>query len=263
MPIGAITRGTTAENRLRRVDRFLAALPVLRRAEQPLVVDLGFGAKATTAVELFSRLQKVRPDIRVLGLEIDPERVQRAKVSEREGLSFALGGFEIPTPDNESVTVIRALNVLRQYDVSEVVGAWKTMTERLSPEGVLIEGTSNEIGSVSSWLSITAEGPLQFTISLKLGQLQSPSVVAERLPKLLIHRNVPGEAIHRFLKELDRAWAKHAGLGSFSALQRWQAVLVELKTAGWPVLTPKSRAKLGELTLPFSAVAPQGFNWSR
>lgn len=261
MPIGAITRGTTAENRLRRVDRFIAALPVLRGAEQPLIVDLGFGAKATTAVELFSRLQNVRPDIRVLGLEIDPERVQRAKASEREGLSFALGGFEIPTPDNERVTVIRALNVLRQYDVTEVLGAWKTMTARLAPQGVLIEGTSNEIGSVASWISITAEGPTQFTIALKLGELQSPSIVAERLPKILIHRNVPGEEIHRFLKDLDLAWAKHAGVGSFSAVQRWQAALTELKTAGWPVQTPKKRAKLGELTLPFRAVAPQGFSW--
>ena len=47
MPIGQVTRGTTGTNRLRRVDRWIAQLPALRRAEAPLVVDLGYGASAT------------------------------------------------------------------------------------------------------------------------------------------------------------------------------------------------------------------------
>jgi len=37
-----VTRGTTNPNRLRRVDRYIAALPVLRRTDHPVVVDLGF-----------------------------------------------------------------------------------------------------------------------------------------------------------------------------------------------------------------------------
>ena len=41
MPIGQVTRGTTGTNRLRRIDRWIAQLPALRRAEHPLVVDLG------------------------------------------------------------------------------------------------------------------------------------------------------------------------------------------------------------------------------
>ena len=48
-PEGRITRGTTGVNRLRRVDRWIAALPVLRSAADPLVVDLGYGASATTS----------------------------------------------------------------------------------------------------------------------------------------------------------------------------------------------------------------------
>ena len=41
-PVGQVTRGTTAANRLRRVDRWLAGpcARVLRRADSPLVVDL-------------------------------------------------------------------------------------------------------------------------------------------------------------------------------------------------------------------------------
>ena len=44
MPVGSITRGTTNTNRLRRVDRWIADQPEFRRAADPLVVDLGYGA---------------------------------------------------------------------------------------------------------------------------------------------------------------------------------------------------------------------------
>ena len=53
-PLGTVTRGTTATNRLRRVDRWLVATyaSALRSASDPLVVDLGYGASAWTTVEL-------------------------------------------------------------------------------------------------------------------------------------------------------------------------------------------------------------------
>ena len=74
-PVGQITRGTTGTNRLRRVDRWIARQPSLRRASDPLVVDLGYGASGVTALELHSRLARVRPDVEVLGLEIDPAQI--------------------------------------------------------------------------------------------------------------------------------------------------------------------------------------------
>src|SRR5690606_12132729 len=83
-PRGRITRGTTGTNRLRRVDRYLASLPVLRRSADPLVVDLGYGASATTTLELADRLRAVRPGVEVVGIEIDPERVRLASAAARD-----------------------------------------------------------------------------------------------------------------------------------------------------------------------------------
>ena len=68
MPIGSITRGTTGTNRLRRIDRWIATLPVLRASADPLVVDLGYGASATTSLELHQRLSKTRADVEVIGI---------------------------------------------------------------------------------------------------------------------------------------------------------------------------------------------------
>jgi hypothetical protein len=260
-PAGRITRGTTGTNRLRRVDRWIAALPVLRASADPLVVDLGYGASATTSNELRTRLAAVRPDVEVLGIEIDPERVRLATLAALPGVSFRLGGFEVPTDDGRRPAVIRALNVLRQYDESEVADAWARMRARLAPGGQLVEGTCSELGRVASWVTLDADGPHTFTISLRLAELEAPSIVAERLPKALIHRNVPGERVHALLVELDRAWATHAPLGVYGPVQRWQAAVASVRDAGWPVLDRpplggRGRWRLGELSLPWIAVAP-------
>ncbi|MEO8527617.1 MAG: class I SAM-dependent methyltransferase [Pseudolysinimonas sp.] len=258
VPSGRITRGTTGVNRLRRIDRWIAVQPVLRRAEDPTVVDLGYGASATTTLELRDRLARVRPDVRVVGIEIDPERVRIAAAATRDGVEFRLGGFETPLPGGRRPAIIRALNVLRQYDEGEVAAAWATMCGRLQPGGLLVEGTCNELGRVASWVGLDPAGPQTFTISLRLDALEEPSIVAERLPKALIHRNVEREPVHELLVTLDRLWATHAPLGVYGPTQRWIAVAESLRALGWPVRDSRARWRLGELTLDWSAVAPVG-----
>ncbi len=257
-PVGRVTRGTTGVNRLRRVDRWIAAHPALRRAGDPLVVDLGFGAAAATTLELHDRLRAVRPDVRTVGIEIDPERVRVAAASARDGVEFRVGGFEVPLPGGARSAVIRALNVLRQYDEGEVADAWATLRGRLAPGGLLVEGTCDELGRVASWVGLDPQGPRTFTVSLRLAELDAPSIVAERLPKALIHRNVTGEPVHDLLRALDAAWATHAPLSVYGPRQRWIAVAETLRRDGWPVHGARSRWRLGELTLDWAAVAPAG-----
>ncbi|BDZ44864.1 class I SAM-dependent methyltransferase [Naasia aerilata] len=261
MPEGRITRGTTGTNRLRRVDRWIAAEPAFLRTDFPIVADLGYGAAHWTATEMFERLRRTRPGTRVVGIEIDPERVAAAQEAARPGLEFVRGGFEVPIPGGARPDVVRAMNVLRQYDEPEVAGAWHRMTERLSPGGVVVDGTSNEVGRVASWIAVTGDGPRSLTIALRLPELDRPSVVAERLPKALIHRNVPGERVHALLADLDRFWAHAAPYAEFGPVQRWQETVTRLAGAGWRVQTPPKRVRLGELTVPWAEVAPPGFAW--
>ncbi|MET1065276.1 MAG: class I SAM-dependent methyltransferase, partial [Arthrobacter sp.] len=145
-PVGNITRGTTNPNRMRRLDRWLTGPQAwrLRAAAHPLVVDLGYGASPATAVELFDRLSVVRPDVRVVGVEIEPERVRLAKELERPGLSFQLGGFELPVTGRP--VLVRAFNVLRQYEEADVAAIWRLVQGRLAPGGLFIDGTCDEIG---------------------------------------------------------------------------------------------------------------------
>lgn len=262
-PIGTITRGTTNPNRLRRVDRYIAVQPALRLATDPIVVDLGFGATPTTSIEMLERLAKVQPNLTVVGIEIDRERVSRAIPFQTHNLLFGLGGFEVPLPkplvSNDQVTAIRAMNVLRQYEESEVAAAWQLMQSRLTSSGFAVEGTCDEIGRIASWVTLGNTGPKSFTISLHLRGLVKPSKVAERLPKALIHHNVEGEPIHKLLLDLDSAWATHAPLGIFSPAQRFVACAQDLRNKGWQLALEPKRWRLGEMTLPWADVAPLNF----
>jgi hypothetical protein len=287
-----VTRGTTAPNRLRRVDRWIAATQarLLHSAEQsPLVVDLGFGASPVTTVELYERLRDVRRDLDVIGLEIDPARVEEGarfvaecgRPDHYQGLSFALGGFELPVP--RPPLLIRAFNVLRQYDEEEAWSAWDRLCSGLAPGGVLVEGTCDEIGRRAAWVTLeravrsgpaapapraewTARvgrsgiaAPRTITFAARVSGLSSPSELAERLPKTLIHHNVPGEPIHRFFTDFDHSWAIAAPHSAFGPRQRWTAAVEHLSLT-WPIFTRppaggRTRWRLGEVSLPWEAIA--------
>jgi hypothetical protein len=76
--------------------------------------------------------------------------------------------------------------------------------------------------------------------------------LAERLPKALIHHNVPGRRIHELLRALDEAWDRAAPYAPFGPRQRWVAACEALE---WEQ-SGLRRHREGELTVPWSSVAP-------
>ncbi|NMD55410.1 MULTISPECIES: class I SAM-dependent methyltransferase [Tsukamurella] len=260
-PEGRITRGTTGLNRLRRSDRWSVQSPAVLaalRGPSPLAVDVGYGARPNTTLEWAGWLRRVNPSVRVTGLEIDPARV----VPGRDGVDFARGGFELA---GLRPNLVRAFNVLRQYDESEVRDAWAMVTERLAPGGVFIEGTCDELGRRCCWLTLGAPGagtsglpvPRSLTLAWHPGYSEHPSDLAERLPKALIHHNVPGERIHALLTLADRCWDEAAGYATYGNRVRWRAAaaLLEERTDG-AARAPRRPVRDSLLTVDWELVAP-------
>jgi hypothetical protein len=241
---------------LRRVDRWLLAtqLPRLRDSARPLVVDLGYGSSAVTTLELVDRLSPEIDRLEVVGLEIDPARVA-AVAADRDPprVDFRVGGFELA---GLQPVLVRAFNVLRQYDEASAAQAWDTMRAALCPGGVIVEGTCDEWGRRSAWVALDADGPLTLTFATRVSDIATPSDLAERLPKALIHHNVPGQPVHAFLQAFDAAWAAAAGLSTFGPRQRWVAAVETLAGQGWPLVGSSRRWRHGEVTVRWSAVAP-------
>ncbi|MDA3649112.1 class I SAM-dependent methyltransferase [Saccharopolyspora indica] len=264
--LGMPTRGTTNPNRLRRVDRWILGTPwvagAVRDAAEPVVIDLGYGATPVTTVELADRLRPLHPALRVVGLEIDPDRVAAGKaVADPPALEFRRGGFELAglaagIRDFPGPALVRAFNVLRQYSEAEAWKYWDELCARLGPDGLLVEGTCDEIGRRCCWVVLDRGGPLTFTVACLPSDLEKPSDLAERLPKTLIHRNVPGEKVHAMLAELDACWATAVPMAPFGPRARWAHAVRLFADRGWPVLDRHRRWRLGELTVPWSTVAP-------
>ena len=249
-PFGVITRGTTNPNRLRRCDRWMVAHPeissLLRSTKQPLALDVGYGASHTTTVEWAGWLRSVNPATRVTGLEISPERV----LPPRDGVTFELGGFELA---GYRPQLVRAFNVLRQYDVGQVDKAWSTVTSRLAPGGFFVEGTCDELGRRAAWVLLGADGPQSLTLAWDPFDVERPSDLAERLPKILIHRNVPGEPIHELLQAADDAWDRAAGWAPYGPRVRWRMARAQLRQTV-PVHPVHRRLRDNVLTVDWDVV---------
>jgi len=254
--LGLPTRGTTNANRLRRVDRWLLAtqVPRLRDAARPLVVDLGYGSSAVTTLELVERLGPEVDGLEVVGLEIDPARVAAVEADrDPPRVDFRVGGFELA---GLQPVIVRAFNVLRQYDEASAARAWDTMRTALAPGGLIVEGTCDEWGRRSAWVALDGDGPLTLTLATRVADISRPSDLAERLPKALIHHNVPGQPVHEFLRAFDATWAAAAGLATFGPRQRWVAAVEALAEQDWPMVGASRRWRHGEVTVRWSAVAP-------
>jgi hypothetical protein len=212
-PLGQVTRGKTAPNRLRKTDTFLAvAYPELVRHMPGLYVDLGYGAYPITSVETLQRLRRLNPRLHVLGVEIDPARVEAAAPYARPGLAFRLGGFNLPLLPGETVSVIRAFNVLRQYEEAAVADALRALAEPLTPGGLLMEGTSDPLGRLLSfnlYQKPAADAALARTALVLAPRLQAgflPRQFQPVLPKNFIHHAEPGGPIDRFFAAWHAAW---------------------------------------------------------
>jgi len=243
-PLGQITRGKTAPNRLRRVDNFICqydpGLLHLRAPENCFYVDLGYGAEPFTTLESAARLRRFNPHLPVLGIEIDPERVSRALPFADEQTLFRLGGFNVPLQPGETVRLIRAMNVLRQYEEAEFLSAVDQMGHSLIPGGLLLEGTSDPFGRIMviNLVRRTLEGSLMmegllFSTNFRWGF--EPGVFQPVLPKNLIHRMVPGEMIYDFMEAWKQAARLTIGIRPLGLRQWFVASARALTEMGWSI----------------------------
>ena len=273
-PQGQPTRGKTARNRLRRVDNFLCMYNagLLRRTDGPFArawyVDLGYGAEPTTTLESAARLRRINANLPVLGVEIDPARVAAAQPYADESTRFRLGGFNLPLgewPDGvpETVRLIRAFNVLRQYEEEAVEDAYARLAHYVLPQGLLIEGTSDPFGRiwVANLLRRTQQDDgdivngawraeaLVFSTNFRAGF--DPSDFQTVLPKNYIHRVVPSEPIYDFFQAWKQATRATAAIQTWGMRQWFGASARALAARGYRIATQRKWLAKGWLIWRF------------
>ncbi len=252
-PLRQPTRGKTALNRLRQVDIYVAlALPGVLTGNAPLAVDVGFGAYPWTTLEMRERWLRINPALRVLGVEIDPDRVAAAlPYAQPPTIDFRLGGFNLTDVlQNEQARLIRCYNVLRQYEEAAVDPALMTMAAALQPDGILIEGTSNPSGRLVAFDVYQKEADRLTHRNLVLGSnFRAPVEPVDFqaiLPKRLIH-HMRDLVPLTFFDHWQESFARTRGLGR---RQQWVAAALLLKSKfGYPVDTRLRMLRRGYLVI--------------
>ena len=271
-PVGQPTRGKTASNRLRRVDNFILLYEpsLLTRTDglfaDSFFVDLGYGFDARTTLESASRFRRLNPDLRVLGVEIEKGRVEAALPYADEKTFFRLGGFNLPLFEGERVRLIRAFNVLRQYEEKDFAPAYKTLAPYVLPDGLMIEGTSNPFGSI--WVANVVRKTLESDSELSGNQnwrfealvfstnFRTGFDVEEFqtiLPKNLIHHVLPGESIYDFFEAWKQCAAGTSSMKTYGTRQWFIAAAEQLDGRGYAVDSQRKWLSKGYLIWKLNA----------
>jgi len=257
-PEGQPTRGKTASNRLRRVDNFILLYDpsLLTRTAgsfaDSLFVDLGYGFDARTTLESASRFRRINPDLKILGVEIEKQRVEAALPYADEKTFFRLGGFNLPLKENEHVRLIRAFNVLRQYEEKDFAPAYERLAQYVLPGGLMIEGTSTPFGSIWCANMARTTGDRQWTMealvfstNFRTGfDLTDFQAV---LPKNYIHHVVPGEQIYDFFEAWKGAAAQSSAMKVYGPKQWFVGTAELLEQKGYKINLQKKFLSKGWL----------------
>jgi hypothetical protein len=212
--VGTETRGKTAPNRLRRVDNFVTMYCCdLIMSDIHLYVDLGYGHTPITTLESAKRFRRYNTQLSILGIEIDNKRVRDAQQFADSITNFRQGGFNLPlqtnsiTDQKETVNLIRAFNVLRQYDLeSDCRDSHIIMCNYLNVNGILIEGTSDPFGRI--WVANIIRKQIDQSLMIEALVLSTNfrdgfniSSFQQVLPKNFIHRMTGrNEMIYNFFE---------------------------------------------------------------
>ncbi|MEZ4675930.1 MAG: hypothetical protein R2932_17020 [Caldilineaceae bacterium] len=204
-------------------------------------------------MESAARFRRLNPTLPVLGVEIDGERVATALPYADSITHFRLGGFNLPLQPGETVRLVRAFNVLRQYDEAAVADAYAMLAQQVLPGGLLIEGTSDPFGRIwtahvlrrhadsQTWLHESTVFSTNFRTEFDPAEFQTI------LPKNLIHHMVPGEPIYAFFQEWKQATLESIGAKTWG-MQPWFAASARtLATRGYAIDTRRRWLNRGYL----------------
>lgn len=206
------TRGKTRPGRLDRLDALLPLLlgETFFEAESALYVDFGFGATSHTADAFFDAIAQLAPSPRLLGVEWERGRVEEAEArSTHAGARWMQGGFGFELGE-ERVRMMRAMNVLRQYDAARCEQAHEELGAHLEEGGVLLEGSCDRGGErLGLHVLRRREGRLVREALLLLvapGVSFAPRMMRDWLPQDL-RRGLP--ATHPVHARLLDPWMRH------------------------------------------------------
>ncbi|MGB9597016.1 MAG: hypothetical protein ACPL7B_12110, partial [Candidatus Poribacteria bacterium] len=198
------------------------------------------------------RLSIINPNIKVLGVEIDKERLSEAKRYEQPNVEFKLGGFNLPLKDDEYASIIRYYNVLRQYPEEEFEPSIKTLCHYITNDGIILEGTSDQYGRLTAFNIFGRSDNNIKRYRLGFGTNFNltfyPRDFQSVLPRNYIQHITQGEWIYQFFDNWTASFYKALGLKITSERQLfYETAIILYKEYGYNIIQSKRLLRRGFL----------------
>lgn len=253
--VGQKTKGLTCENRLRQTDTFICIeYNWLIKKKNAVFIDIGFGEYPITTIETYRRLSTINPTIKVIGVEIDKERLLKAKRYEQPNVEFKLGGFNLPLREDEFANIVRCYNVLRQYPEEEFESSIKTLCHYITDDGIILEGTSDQYGRLTSFNMFGRSGDNIKRFGLGFGtnfnSAFHPRDFQSVLPRNYIQHITTGEWIHQFFDNWSSSFYKALSLKIPSERHLfYETAIILHKEYGYNIVQSKKLLRRGFLVI--------------
>jgi hypothetical protein len=172
-----------------------------------VAIDVGVGERAFTTRELRENLAPF--GLPVVAVEVDPARARAAAAL---GLEVIEGPFEALGDRDVPARLVRAMNVLRGYPVTQVARARRSLGAPLLDGGLLVEGSSDGVGSaLGARVFRKRRGQLEdegLLFATDFSRGFAPILFRDVLPRDLRRSVRPGEPIHDFFVAWTLAWSE-------------------------------------------------------
>jgi hypothetical protein len=224
-------RGKTRRGRLARLDALILHRERALFArndgeyEDACVIDVGVGEEPHTTLELAASLATLATRRKLIGVEIDRERFERARrvvidttdLREHVELRHGGAGFALPLEHGERALWVRAMNLLRGYSEDAACVAHATLATSLVPGGVLVEGSGSPEGGVLCAHLLRrgeSDGALHrealFFVT-DFSQGFAPQIFRDRLPRDLRKHAKFGGVLHPFFEGWQASFVEARG----------------------------------------------------
>jgi hypothetical protein len=234
------TRGRTAHHRLGALDGYLLRYEheLLAREDgewaRAAFVDLGFGEHPWTTLESARAFREFNPRLPVVGVELEPSRVEAAQAHAEAFTHFRQGGFELPLLPGETVRLLRVMNVLRGYRPEEVPAIHRALGAALLPGGLLVEGSTDTPGAVLV-AHLLRRGPEELLREALLFHTDfsrgfAPVLFRDWMPRDFRRRVKPGAPIHDFFAAWTAAWQEVREAGHLTPPEAFRHSVLRLVT---------------------------------
>jgi len=115
---------------------------------EAIVIDVGVGDDPSTTVELALALTSTT---QIIGTEVDGERLANSEkilAAQKSRVQLRLGTTDFTLPQ-VAPSLVRAMNVLRDYPVPESIAALRKLYWQVKRGGLLVEGSAETEGRVA------------------------------------------------------------------------------------------------------------------